>query len=177
MLVVFTVNINETEANLTRDVIAETGLQELAGSKFRNFIKTITSGIRPASVRSEVNGVQASGTATFASVVATNTFTVNGQAFTAVASGATANQFNVGGSDTVTAANAAAAVNASAAAAGIYTATSSGAVVTITAARPGLMGNAITLASGQGTITVSGSRLSGGTDGAQDKTHYYGSAS
>ena len=49
---------------------------------------------------------------TLASVVATNTVTIDGVVFTAIASGATGTQFNVGGNDTATAVNLAASINA-----------------------------------------------------------------
>jgi hypothetical protein len=121
-----------------------------------------------ASVVFEVGMAKATGTLTLTSVVATNTFAVNGVTFTAVASGATGNQFNVGVSDTLTAANAAAAVNASASAlvsgnAGVL-ATSALGVVTLTAKTSGVTGNAITLTGGT-NIAASGARLTGGSDG------------
>jgi hypothetical protein len=49
----------------------------------------------------------------FASVIATNTLSLDGHAFTCEASGASGDQFNVGADDEETAANAAAAINAS----------------------------------------------------------------
>nr|MBA3777403.1 hypothetical protein [Betaproteobacteria bacterium] len=108
--------------------------------------------------------VYASGTLTLTSVVATNTVTINGVTFTAVAAGATGNQFNVGGTDTITAANLAAAINASVTALipGYVVATSLATVVTVTSAFPSIGGNQTTIASGQGTIVASGARLAGG---------------
>ena len=92
--------------------------------------------------------VQASGTITLSSMVATDTITINGVVFTCEASGATGNQFNVGGTDTITATNAAKAINASVTAKVLnyVTASSSGAVITITAVQPGLQGNMNTIA-------------------------------
>lgn len=126
------------------------------------------SATRGASVVFQVGMAKATGTLTLTSVVATNTFAINGVTFTAVASGATGNQFNVGVSDTLTAASAAAAINASASAlvsgkAGV-TATSALGVVTLTAITSGVTGNAITLAGGT-NIAASGARLTGGSDG------------
>jgi hypothetical protein len=94
------------------------------------------------------NSTQASGTITLASMVATDTVTINGVVFTAVASGATGNQFNVGVSDTATAANLAAAINASVTANVVHVvfAASTLNVVTVTAVQPGLQGNMNTLA-------------------------------
>jgi hypothetical protein len=110
-------------------------------------------------------------------VVATNTVTISGQLLTCVNSGATADQWNKGADDTLTMAALAAVINGHAALAGIVTAESSGTTLTVYAARPGLMGNAITLASGQASIVASAARLAAGTDGETDRTHYYGSAS
>jgi phage tail sheath gpL-like len=174
---VITVTIDETKANLDNDLMAETGYSMLAGLRLKDFFKRITSGMKPATVRTENNPVKASGTLTATSVIATDAVIINGTTFTCVASGATGNQFNVGASDTLTMAALAAAINASSDATGIYTATSATNVVTVSAARPGLMGNAITLVSSDATIVASAGRLADGTDGETDRTHYYGSAS
>lgn len=111
----------------------------------------------------EDNAVPASGTFTFASIVATNTMTINGVVFTCVASGATGNQFNVGASDTAAAANAAAAINASVTTliAGYVTATSALGVVTVTSVSRGKAGNQVTIVGGS-NVTASGARLTGG---------------
>jgi phage tail sheath gpL-like len=174
---VITVTIDETQANMDRDLIAETGHTQLAGLKLKDFFKRVTSGIRPATVRTENDAVKASGTLTLTSVIATDAVVINGQTLTAVASGATTDQWNLGASDTEAATNLAAKINAHAAFTGICTATSSETVVTVSAARPGKIGNAITLVSNDATIVASAARLANGTDGASDRTHYYGSAS
>lgn len=174
---VITVTIDETKANIDRDLMAETGYVELAGLKLKDFFRRITSGIAPAVVRTENNAVKASATLTGTSVIATDAVVVSGVTLTAVASGATADQFNIGADDDETMANLAAAINAHASLAGIVTATSDATVVTVSAARPGLMGNAITLVSNDATIVASAARLASGTDGETDRTHYYGSAS
>jgi phage tail sheath gpL-like len=93
-----------------------------------------------------------------------------------MASGATGNQYNVGGSDAVTADNLAAALNANTTLDGMIVATSGSGVVTLTALLPGELGNAVTLAiSANGS--VSAARMAGGTNGATERTHYYGSVS
>lgn len=127
------------------------------------------NGVPGASVQFESGMIKASGIFTFVSVIATDVLAINGVDFTCVASGATGNQFNVGGSDTLTAAAAAAAINASASAlvsgdAGVV-ATSALGVVTVTAITPGVTGNAITITTPDTTITPSGARLTGGSDG------------
>lgn len=132
-----------------------------------DYMTGLIGGNQAATVSVTVGRLFSAGTLTFSSVVATNTFSVNGVTFTAIASGATGNQFNVGVSDTLTAANAAAAVNASVTALipGYVTASSALGVLTITASQSGTMGNAITIASGSGTIVASGARLTGGSNG------------
>jgi hypothetical protein len=132
-----------------------------------NFLHKGIGGAEPMNIRVSLGGVKASGTLTFASVIATDIFSINGVSFTCVASGATGNQFNVGGSDALTAAAAAAAVNASATALvkDVVVASADGGVLTITAKHPGLTGNAIAIATADATITVSGARLTGGLDG------------
>lgn len=111
-------------------------------------------------------GVYASGTATFASVVATDTLVIGGVTITAVNSGATSVQFNVGSSDTETAANAVATINALTTLNKVVQATSALGVITISSLYPGTIGNLITLSSTGGTITV-GASLTGGTDGTK----------
>lgn len=164
-------------ADTQRDLIAETGYWMLAGLKLKDYFKQITSGIRPASVQTKVNCAYASGTITLSSFVATDTVTINGIVYTCVASGATgAFQFNVGGTDTLSAVAIVAAVNADASNNLMVVASSVGAVVTITAYLPGALGNAVTIAiSAHGT--ASAARIAGGTNGDQERTHYYGSSS
>lgn len=131
----------------------------------------------PPSVLSSIESyaVQASGTFTFASVIATNSFVINGVTFTCVASGATGNQFNVGGTDTLTAVAAAAAVNASVTAlvSGYVTASSALGVVTITSSNYGIYGNQVTISSPSGTITASGARLASGVADSGAKTYTF----
>lgn len=148
-----------------------------SGLKLQRFIKNVVCGVDGGQVFTGVGAAKASGTLTLASVVATKTATINGVTFTAIASGATGNQFNVGADDTATAVNLAAAINASASAlvSEHVIATSAAAVVTVTAKRPGAAGNAVTIAGGDATITASGARLTGGTDGASTSTFNYGS--
>jgi hypothetical protein len=108
-------------------------------------------------------GAQATGTLTLASVANGETCTVNGVTFTAHTNTDGANQFRIDGDDTADAAALCRAINNSTTAlAQEVVATSSSGVVTLTARRGGLSGNAITIASGQGTIVASGARLTGG---------------
>lgn len=109
----------------------------------------------------------ASGTATFSTVVATNTVTIGGVTFTGSDTPSGAVQFLTGATDTLSAASLAAVVNANTTANEIVKATSSGAVVTFTARIPGVTGNFITLAKVGAPITVSGAVLAGGTTGDQ----------
>jgi phage tail sheath gpL-like len=114
----------------------------------------------------------ASGTVTCASADAADTVTVNGVVFTgAAAEDIGAAEFNVAGTDDEAATSLAACINGSTDAliANIVTASAAADVVTITAVQKGHTGNAITLASSDGTdLAVSGSRLEGGTGGNVD---------
>lgn len=135
----------------------------------QRFLRTaigVQQGAYPATEAMIVTGgARATGTVTCATVIATNTVTINGTAITAVTGAAGNNQFDRSGTDTQTAANLAAAINASTTdiISKNVVASSSGAVVTLTAIAAGHSGNAITLASSGATVAVSGARLTGGT--------------
>ncbi len=170
------ISLDETSANVQRDLYAETGLKELAGLKITDFFKKVISGIHPAVIQTKINAVKATGTITLSSHVANDIVTVNGIAFTCKTSGATGNEYNVGVDDTATAVNLAAALNANTTLDGMIVATSALGVVTVTALVPGELGNAVTLAiSAHGS--VSAARMAGGTNGDTETTHYFGSAS
>lgn len=172
------VDSTDTQADVERQLISDTGNRLRAGSYLHGFVKRIVAGWRPSKVYIGVNAGKATGTVTLASHVATDTVTINGVVFTCVASGATGNQYNVGGSDSITGDNLAAAINASVTAlvSGYVTAANVAGVVTITAAQSGLSGNMFTLAiSAHGS--VSGAKLTGGDNGATQRTHFYGSGS
>lgn len=127
-------------------------------------------------------GVQASATATCASVIATDTIVVGGTTLTAVANSATPTsaQFRIGTGGGATqnaqcAANIASAINANSTISKLVSATSSAAVVTITALAAGIVGNKITLTATGGTITCTGSGnlASGAGDDVATVTYTY----
>ncbi len=134
--------------------------------RFFGFFGDLVNGVWRSNVTVIQGGVYATGTATFASVVATNTLVIGGVTITAVASGATSVQFNVGASDTATAANAVTTINALTTLNKVVQASSSAGVITISSLIPGTIGNLITLSTNAGTITV-GAALTGGTDGSK----------
>lgn len=167
---------DETSTNAQQDLIAESGYSMLAGLKLKDYFKMITSGIRPGVVQTKVNAVKATGTVTFSSIVQNDTVTINGVVFTGKDSPSTAVQFQTGGTDAAAATSLAALINADTTLDGMVVATADGAVITLTALVPGELGNAVTLAiSAHGS--VSAARMSGGTNGDAERTHYYGSAS
>ena len=84
--------------------------------------------------------------------VATDTVTICGVTFTAIANGATGNQFNVGVSTTATATNLAAVLNANATISALYTATAVTGTITLTEKIAG--GNTPTTATKTGTIVI-----------------------
>lgn len=148
------------------------GNHEIA-QKLKNYIEGLTTGSEKAygvgappsiTIAVQEEAVQASGTFTLDTVVATDAVSINGVSFTAVASGAGANQFDVGADDTETAANLAASINASVSALvdGYVTASSAAEVVTVTSAFYGIAGNQTLIASADVTIVASGARLTGG---------------
>jgi phage tail sheath gpL-like len=161
-------------ADAQRDLIAENGQNGLAGLKIKDYFKNITSGIRPGVVQTKVNLAKASGTFTVGTMVANDTITINGIVFTAVGTAATALQFTIGGDAPTTATNAAAKFNADTTLDGMVIASVSTSVITITALVPGELGNAVTIAN-SANATASGARLTGGTNGDVERTHYYGS--
>ncbi len=133
----------------------------------KEFFQDLINGVWKSNTLVIQGGTYATGTATFASVVATNTLVIGGVTITAVASGATSVQFNVGASDTATAANAVATINALTTLNKVVQASSALGVITIASLVPGTIGNLITLSTNSGgTITV-GSALTGGTDGTK----------
>lgn len=130
------------------------------------FFNAFAGGDRVGKHTVQVNSgdaVTASGTITFASFAATNTFTIGKTTVTCVASGATGAQFNVGGTDTLSAAAAVVLINSLPALQTVCTATSVGAVITVVSKPAGLVGNNIPLAiSVNGS--VSGAFLASGLD-------------
>jgi hypothetical protein len=167
---------DETSTNAQRDLIAETGYTMLAGLKLKDYVKSITSGIRPGVVQTKANMAKASGTFTVGTMVANDTITINGIVFTAVGTAATALQFTIGGDAPTTATNAIAKFNADTTLDGMVIATAVTSVITITALVPGELGNAVTIAN-SANATASGARLTGGTNGDVERTHNYGSGS
>lgn len=135
--------------------------------KLELLFKGIGAGIIPANYETFTDDtalVRASGTCTVATITAADTVTINGVTLTSAASPSGESQFDSDGSNTVVAAALAACINAHTSLTGIVTATSALGVVTISAYNKGLMGNAITLASSNGTrLAVSAARLAGGT--------------
>lgn len=124
-------------------------------------------------VATRTSGAYASGTVTCASAAENDTVTLGGVVFTAVNGTPTGDQFDMSlATDTLVAADLVRAYNASTTdgAAGCATASNLAGVVTFTASTPGKIGNAITLASSNGTrLEVSGARLA---DGAETLTTF-----
>lgn len=130
------------------------------------FIDDLIKGVWNSNTQVIQGGVYATGTATLATVIATNTLVIGGVTLTCVNSGATSVQFNKGTTDTLTAVNLAAAINALTTINKVVQASAASNVVTIVSLYPGTIGNLITLSAGGGTITVAAA-LTGGTDGSK----------
>lgn len=162
-------SIDVSTGDLAQPVIS--GARHLTAINLAKLFEKFAGGHNscPATVTVRNSAVKASGSITLASVADSDTLTIGGVAFTAQDADPGANEFLQTGSDTADAAAAAAAINASTTAgiAGCVTASSSGAVLTITAVVPGKIGNAITLATSNGTrlaITGGASRLASGAE-------------
>lgn len=107
-------------------------------------------------------GVQASCTLTLASVLTTQTVTINGVVYTANTNTQANDQFDISGNDTADAAALALAINNSTTAGSQeIIATSAAAVVTVKARRGGIAGNLITVAVSNATVTIGGAAVSG----------------
>ena len=122
---------------------------------------------KPEELANANASAQAAGAITFTGQpVATETITINGTAFTFVASGATGNQINIGASLSATLDNAVTVLNASVVA-GVAKATYSKTgttILTVIHDEGGTVGNAFTLAEAVALATVSGATLTGGTN-------------
>jgi hypothetical protein len=170
----------DAQVDMERQLLADSVNNRFQfGQRLMAYVRKCMGGQKSVKMVVGINAQKASGTFTGTSVIATDAISINGVTFTAVASGATGNQFNIGADDAETMANLAAAINASVTAlvSGYVTASSALTVCTVTAALPGILGNAVTIASADATIVASGARLTGGDQGATEKTYYFGSAS
>lgn len=134
--------------------------------QFENFFKGMQSGNYPAQIEQITDDtalVRASGTVTVATIIAADTITINGTVLTSSATPSGEAQFLSTGSDTVVAAAVVACIIANSNLTGIVTASSALGVVTVSAYVKGLIGNAVTLASSNGTrLAVSAARLASG---------------
>ena len=155
--------------DLTNAILETTDRNRVINSLCNYFMRkqSISSGSFDVTISNSAL-VAASGTVTCASVLAADTVTINGVAFTAVNGTPSGNQFDMSGTNAQTATSLAAAIAASSTALVqcCVTASASSAVVTVTSLVKGLIGNTQTLASSNGTrLAVSGARLAGGTGG------------
>jgi phage tail sheath gpL-like len=177
----FLITINDTSDRTATDWAtlkpSDTTNKLLFINNLTDYIGRVASGNTSASVKLEVSDqavVTATGTVTCASVQAGDTVTINGVTVTAHAATTSATLFAVGASDTACGDNLVTCLKFAAQDALIARhvwPTNNGGVVTLTAKTPGHAGNAITLASSNGTrLAVSGARLTGGTGVTSDTT-------
>lgn len=163
----FVVQTNNAFAATKLLPISGQGGSSYTARQVSEFFYDLNNGVWKSNTMIIQGGAYASGTATFASVIATNTLVIGGVTITATNSASpTSTQFTVGASDTITASNAVNTINALTTLNKVVQATSSAAVVTIFSLIPGTIGNLITLSAGGGTITV-GAALTGGSDGTK----------
>lgn len=127
------------------------------------------SGILTATASSNVVTFRAVATGTSGNslTLASSTETVSGATFSGGAA-TTTSTFDYTGTNTQTGAYLAAAINSHATTSVQFSASAAAGVVTITSLVPGVIGNALSLASSNGTrLAVSAANLSGGTDGTK----------
>ena len=177
-----TIQINDGSGRSATDLA---NLQEVStnytgeANNLINYLAGLAGGSGAGNICSSLSSsalVAATGTVTAASVQAGDTVTINGVVFTATTSAAGANEFNIGASDTTCAAAIVTAINASTTALiqGFISPSSLLGVVTLTAIPAGVVGNAYTLASSNGSrLAVSAARLAGGTGGQGSTTTTY----
>ena len=170
----FLITINDTSSRTSTDWAilkpSDTTNKLLFINQLQDYLGRVASGNTSAAVKLDVSDqalVTATGTVTCASVLAGDTVTINGVTVTAHAATTSATLFAVGGNDTATAQNLISCLTftgQNALIARHVVPTNVLGVVTLTATTPGHAGNAVTLASSNGTrLAVSGARLTGGT--------------
>lgn len=165
---ILTITSEESAADMIAKIQAADSNEYAQPAKVANYFNGLGGGYNKGTLLVDVASVQASGTVTLASAIATDTVTINGVVLTAVSGAPAAGQFDISGTNTAAAVSLVAAVAANATLAGMITATNLLGVVTLTAIQPGTVGNAITLASSNGTrLAVSAARLASGAAGTQ----------
>lgn len=165
---------NNSVADLTQKVNPTPSDRRREINQLISYLGGVGGGVIDAEVNVTISSgslASATGTVTCATALAADTVTINGVVFTAV-SGTPANQqFDISGNNDAEAASLAAAINGitgsnAALINGFVVASAAGNVVTLRCPHKGILGNAITLASSNGTrLAVSGARLTGGTGG------------
>ena len=166
MITEIEITTSETTTDVAYKLAAAKGDPKRFANELITWINKMAGGLLPATIKARIGDVKATGTVTLASVDVSDTVTIDGIVFTAVASGATGNQFNQGGTDTVDAASLVTAINANTTLDGRVVATSALGVVTLTAVEGGELGNSVSLASSNGTrLAVSAAALAGGVNG------------
>lgn len=150
-------------AGLTNTLVENQGDAWAYCRTIGSYFERCSVGSISVNITVQAGEASATGTATFATVVAGNSVTIGGVTFTGSNTPSGAVQFLTGTTDAASAASLASIVNANTTANKLVKATAAGAVVTFTSVVPGPAGNFITLAKVGAPITVSGATLAGGT--------------
>ncbi len=127
---VMTLIIQTNNNSIATSLLPIVGNSSIVLNKLENFLRQLGVGAWRSNTTIIQGGVYASGTATFASVVNTNTLVIGGVTITATNGTPTSTQFKVGANDTATAANAVTTINALTTLNKVVQASSVGAVVT-----------------------------------------------
>lgn len=168
---VLTLSTEETSDVLADLLQAPSTAPKAVALKAGDFVKRMAAGMNRGNMRVQIGTaapVRASATATLATVLATQTITIGGVVFTASSTPSGEAQFEIDGDDTADAAALVVKINAHSTLSKIVVAESALGVVTITCLIPGVIGNFITLAKSDTTISLSSTALAGGTGGAME---------
>lgn len=173
------IKLNDTAGAMADQFKKAASMPHTEAKALENLFKAINSGNKDANIKvsySASSPVQASATATCASVAVDDTITIGKTTLTAKASPANEDQFSQAGTDTADGASLAAAINAHSVLSKLVYATAATGVVTITAHSYGSVGNHIVLTSSNGTrLAVTGSGyLASGAGGEEVAPVAYG---
>lgn len=173
---ILTIKSDETQALLQQlfqlDVNENRGVALALSGYFRD----LASGGKRAGLDVQTGGAQpvrASGTFTFNTVIATDTFTIAGVTFTFTATPTLETDVDSAGTDAAKAIAAAAKINAHSTIGLIVKASAATNVVTVEALQAGVIGNQIDISDADTTIDTSAATLENGAGGATEDGQTY----
>lgn len=175
---VLSLSLPDSQADITTNLKADTSSPRSQFHHLKQLFKALACGTRAGSLKlsyADAAPVQASGTFTLVSAIATDKVTIGSIELTATSTPTTNLHWEIDGADDAAdAASLCAAINANPTLSKIVFATSAANVVTVTAHQPGVLANQVVFSSADATITASGSGyLAGGAGGAESRPSNY----